>query len=361
MQHRWLALAVLIASVLCGAATSQAAEVAVVDSKLVVTAAGQVNDIIDVRPTPFGYEVYDARDDLTAGTGCGNLTPRLAYCGFLVVAVKVDGAAGDDLIGLWDMGLPVEVSGGDGADFIEGGLAADSVDGGRGNDGIVGGQGNDLLTAGEDNDVVRGGDGADTIKGGDGDDVLEGEGGDGNVLFGGAGRDLLRGGPRDDRLNGDQGDDALIGGGGADVFETGPGADEMFGVESRDELRCTSRDRFRGELNAPTTCTTLAPSIPRPTIWPPQQTARAADLPPADPKVLATIRRPGAAKRTTVCIVYPYFVPDVLVRVRTYTRGQRIIKRFKRVMDAHTCRSFRDPGPGKKAAYARARRRGDSF
>jgi len=361
MQHRVLAPAVLAATLLYGAAPSQAAEVAVRDSQLVVTAAGDVNDLIDIRPTVFGYEVYDARDDLTVGTGCGNRTPRLAYCGFLVVAVKVDGAAGNDLVGLWDVDLPVEVSGGDGDDFLEGGRAADSMDGGAGEDGIVGGEGNDLLTAGGDDDVVHGGDGADTIKGGDGDDVLAGDGGDGNVIFGGADRDLLRGGPGDDRLNGDEGDDALIGRGGADVFETGPGSDEMFGVETQDELRCTSRDRFRGELSGPTTCRTLAPAITRPTIWPPQASARAAALPPPDPRVSAKIRRPGAAKRTTVCIAYPYFVADVLVKVRTYTKGRHLIKKFKRVMDAATCRTFRNPGPGKKAAYARARRRGDSF
>lgn len=361
MQHWWLALAVSAAILLLGAAASPAAEVAIVDSELVVTAAGEVDDVIDVRPTPFGYEVYDARDDLTAGAGCGNRTPRLAYCGFLVVAVKVDGGAGRDLIGLWDVDLPVEVNGGEGDDFIESGRAADSVDGGLGNDGIVGGEGNDLLTAGGDDDVVHGGDGADTIKGGEGDDVLAGEGGEGNVIFGGADRDLLRGGPGDDRLNGDEGDDALIGRGGEDVFETGPGADEMFGVEARDEVRCTSRDRFRGELSGPTACRTLAPAISRPTVWPPQDSARTAALPPADPKVSAKIRRPGAARRTTVCIVYPYFVPDVLVKVRTYTKGGRLIKRFKRVMDASTCRTFRNPGPGKGATYARARRRGDSF
>ena len=257
MQHRWLAFAVLVAFVLCGAATSQAAEVAVVDSKLVVTAAGEVNDIIDVRPTPFGYEVYDGRDDLTAGIGCGNLTPRLAYCGFLVASVKVDGGAGNDLIGLWDVDLPVEMTGGDGNDFLEGGRVADSVSGGAGNDGIVGGEGNDLLTGGDGPDVVQGGQGTDNIQGGDGDDVLQGEGGDGNVVLGGEGRDLLRGGPLDDRLNGDKGEDALIGGGGDDVVETGPGSDEVFDVEARDDVRCSSGDRVRVRSGVRTACRTL--------------------------------------------------------------------------------------------------------
>ena len=359
MQHRWLALAVLAATLLLGAASSQAAEVSVVDSQLVVTASGDVNDVIDIRPTAFGYEVYDARDELTVGTGCGSPSPRLAYCGFLIVSVKVDGGAGNDLIGVWDVDLQVEISGGDGNDFLEGGGAADTVDGGAGKDGLVGGDGNDLLIAGGDADVIRGGDGADRLEGGDGEDVLEGEGGDSNVLFGGADRDLLRGGQGDDRLNGDAGDDALIAGEGDDVVETGPGSDDVFGVQARDDVRCTATDRVRVRPGVRTRCRTLAPVVRRPTVWPPRDSASAAALPPPDPRVSAKIRRPGAAKRTTVCIEYPYFVPDVLVRVRTYTRGQDLIKKFKRVMDASTCRSFRKPG--KKAAYARARRRGASF
>jgi Ca2+-binding RTX toxin-like protein len=358
MQHRWLALAVLAAFVLCGAATSQAAEVAVVDSKLVVTASGEVNDIIDVRPTPFGYEVYDAREDLTAGTGCGNLTPRIAYCGFLVVAVKVDGAAGNDLIGLWDVDLPVEVIGGEGNDFLEGGRVADSVSGGAGDDGIVGGEGNDLLTAGDGADVVQGGQGTDTIQGGEGDDVLEGDGGDGNIVLGGEGRDLLRGGPLDDRLNGDQGDDALLGGGGGDVVETGPGSDEVFDVEARDDVRCSSRDRVRVRSGVRTTCRTLPGVVRRPIIWPPLDSARAAQLPFPDARVKAKIRRPGAPKRTTVCIIYARWLSGVTVRVRILTRSGGLVKRFKRVMAASTCKSFRQPRPGRHADHARGRVRG---
>jgi Ca2+-binding RTX toxin-like protein len=355
MLHRWLAFAVLAATFLFGAAGSQAAEVAVVDSQLVVTGSGDVNDIIDIRPTAFGYEVYDARDEITVGPGCGTPTPGLAYCGFLVVSVKVDGGAGNDLIGLWDVDLPVEMIGGEGNDFLEGGRVADSVSGGAGDDGIVGGEGNDLLTAGDGADVVQGGQGTDTIQGGDGDDVLQGEGGDGNVVLGGEGRDLLRGGPLDDRLNGDRGDDALLGGGGDDVVETGPGSDEVFDVEARDDVRCSSTDRVRVRSGVQTTCRTLSRVIRRPVIWPPLESARAAQLPFPDPKVVAKIRRPGAAKRTSVCIKYARWVPGVTVRVRIFTRSGGLIKRFKRVMAAHDCKSFRKPRPGRHAHYARGR------
>jgi Ca2+-binding RTX toxin-like protein len=358
MLHRWLALAVMAATLLFGAAGSQAAEVAVVDSQLVVTGSGDVNDIIDIRPTAFGYEVHDARDEITVGPGCGTPTPRLAYCGFLIVSVKVDGGAGNDLIGLWDVDLPVEMIGGEGNDFLEGGRVADSVSGGAGDDGIVGGEGNDLLTAGDGADVVQGGQGTDTIQGGAGDDVLEGESGDGNVVLGGEGRDLLRGGPLDDRLNGDQGDDALLGGGGDDVVETGPGSDAVFDVEARDDVRCSSRDRVRVRSGVQTTCRTLSGVIRRPIVWPPLDSARAAALPFPDPRVKARIRRPGAPKRTTVCIDYARWVPGVTVRVRILTRSGGLVKRFSRVMAASTCKSFRRPRPGQHADHARGRVRG---
>jgi hypothetical protein len=360
MHRCWLTLAVSAAILPLGAASSRAADVAVIDETLVVTGSAEVNDRIDVRPTIVGYEVYDARDELVAGVGCGNASPNLAYCGFLLVGVKVDGGLGDDVVGLWDVALPVELSGGAGDDFLEGGGAADSVAGGAGEDTLVGGAGNDLVMGEEGDDVLRGGDGADTIKGAEGDDVLEAQGGEGNVLLGGADRDLLRGGPSDDRLNGDSGDDVLLAGGGENVLETGPGQDEVFGVGRGDELRCTSQDRVRGTKPPDAPCGTLAQAVPRPTVWPPQ-VARSAQIPAPDPRVRAFIRRPGAAKRTTVCIEFPYFVADVLVKVRTYTRGRHLIKRFKRVMDASTCRSFRSPGPGKRAVLARARRRGTSF
>ena len=361
-MQRWLVtLTVLGAILLGGAATSDAADVSVVDGALVVTGRDDVNDVIDVRPTPFGYEVYDARGGLEPGLGCGVRSVRLAYCGFLISRVEVDGGGGHDLIGVWDVNLPVELSGGDGRDFLEGGRAPDALDGGVGDDAMVGGEGNDVLAGGGGNDVLRGGKAADTIRGEAGADVLVAGSGDGNVLLGGDDPDLVRGGAGDDELDGQTGDDALLAGGGEDRIDTGLGSDLVFGVEVRDELRCTRGDRVRGKLSPRSTCRTLASGEGRPTIWPPQASARSAAIPPADPKVSAQVRRPGAAKRTSVCIYHSTFVPNVLVKVRTYTRKGKLLERFKKVMDANDCRSYRRPGPGRKATFARARRRGSSF
>jgi Ca2+-binding RTX toxin-like protein len=360
MQRSWFALVLVIAVLLVGAAESLAAEVSVVDGKLSVTGQDEIDDLIDIRPTPFSYEVYDGSDELVAGPGCGGASPHLVYCQLKVSAIAVDGGPGNDLIGLWDIEIPAELTGAEGNDFLEGGHAPDTVTGGIGDDTIIGGEGDDSLAAEEGSDFVRGGKDADTIKGGGGDDVLDGESGDGNVVVGGDGRDLIRGGPEDDRLVGDAGDDALLGGGGKDVFETGPGQDEVFGVELRDDLRCSDQDAFRGDQRGPAQCPQLGAEIARPTVWPPQDAADAARIPPADPKVSAHVRRPGSASRTSVCIRHPYFVADVLVTVRTYSRGGRLVNSFKRVMDASTCATFRHPGPGRTAVYARARR-GGSF
>jgi Ca2+-binding RTX toxin-like protein len=346
---------------LIGAASSHAAEVGVVDGRLTVTGSGEIDDVIDIRPTPFSYEVYDASDDVVAGLGCGRASRRLAYCDLMVSGIVVDGGPGNDLIGLWDIEIPVELNGAEGDDFLEGGHAADTVSGGMGGDTIDGGEGDDSLAAEEGSDVVRGGKGADEIRGGDGDDVLDGESGDGNLLVGGDGRDLLRGGPAGDSLSGDAGDDVLLGGGGEDVLETGAGQDEVFGVEPHDDLSCTPQDGFRGDQPGPTPCASLGAEVTRPTVWPPQDSASAARIPAADPRVVAKVRRPGSAKRTTVTIIYPYFVPDVLVTVRTYSRSGHLVNSFRRVMDANSSSTFRHPGPGRSAVYARARRRGGSF
>lgn len=109
--------------------------------------------------------------------------------------------------------IPVEVSGGDGADEFDGGRGAD---------------------------VLRGGLGADTIRGDDGADALDGEDGD-DTLDGAAGNDGLAGGPGSDRLTGGQGNDTVRGGDGndqldhnpeyaldgTDVYEGGGGSDEV--------------------------------------------------------------------------------------------------------------------------------------
>lgn len=349
-------------------AASPAAEVAVGDGRLVVR-GGDASDIVDIRPVGLAYEIYDARDELTAGPGCVSLTAQLAYCTSLVLGVDVAGGGGNDLIGVWDVALAVTADGGEGDDLLESGAGPDSLDGGPGNDALVGGGGDDRLAGDEGNDVLSGGGASDSLEGDLGDDVLSGGDGSRDILLGGLDRDLVRGGPGQDRLDGDQGDDAIIGGAGRDEVESGPGTDQIFEADGRrDTLRCGRHDRVRADPGErPTRCGRLAGRLRVPTVWPPQPasaqppTAQPAQLPPPDPKVRAIPRRRGSARRITVCIKHAFYVPHVPVKVRTFTRGRRLLKRFKTEGDAGRCRSRKRPGPGRDAFFARARLRGSPW
>jgi Ca2+-binding RTX toxin-like protein len=86
---------------------------------------------------------------------------------------------GDDFISFSfaPPGLPTEVYGGDGADWIEGyvisaGPLAQVLDGGSGNDRIDADMGNDVVRGGPGDDELEGGAGSDTVEGGDGNDLL---------------------------------------------------------------------------------------------------------------------------------------------------------------------------------------------
>ena len=122
----------------------------------------------------------------------------------------------------------VNITGGDGNDFLFGLNRMDNISGGKGNDIISGawswydnnGQPQylpgpyegDLLDGGDGVDYVAGGGGADTVIGGDGNDFLEG--GDANdSIRGDAGNDFLAGGSDADILSGGVDDDMLLGDG----------------------------------------------------------------------------------------------------------------------------------------------------
>ena len=80
--------------------SSPTAQVAVVDQRLTFTGDDDVDDIVDIQPSGLAYEIYDARDEVTAGQGCVSLTLRLAYCTSFVLEIEATGGDGDDLIGL---------------------------------------------------------------------------------------------------------------------------------------------------------------------------------------------------------------------------------------------------------------------
>ena len=347
---------------------ARAAEIAVTDNRLIFTGTGPVDDILDIRPLDFLYEVYDGAGGLEVGNGCLRRTEWLAYCTSLVTEVRVDAGPGNDLVGLWSVPVPIVATGSEGDDFIELGTGSDRAEGGPGDDGLVGGEGDDWLAGDAGNDVIAGQGGADTLQGDAGDDVLSAQGGTRNVLLGGTGADLVRGGPGRDRLAGDSGDDALVANGRRDDLDGGQGRDQLFAGE-RDRLECDWGDRVHGQTGEPQRLCGRTRSrrrsararSPGPQVWPPQpehgESALASPsvLPPPDPKVGAVVRRPGAATRTTICIHSQFWANNVKVRVRTYTGRGHLVKAFKTIVDAHTCRTVSHPAPGRDALSAKAR------
>ena len=137
--------------------------------------------------------------------------------------------------------MPVNLTGGDDATFLQGGALDDTLTGGAGNDTLAGLGGDDWLQAGQGAAHMNGGEGNDTLIGGAGNDSLIGGAGDdlliagegSNTLNGGAGNDTLVGAALDQDgndlggrnfLNGGDGDDLLVAGQG-DYLNGGAGSD----------------------------------------------------------------------------------------------------------------------------------------
>jgi Ca2+-binding RTX toxin-like protein len=178
------------------------------------------------------------------------LTPR---------KVVIDGAGGDDVIGLRSLfgDAPARIRGGEGDDRItvlnhpslikgDGGDDVIEVDQNGGDAGhtVFGGNGNDLIrTPGVADDIFHGGAGNDTLIGGGWEDddfsMMYGR----NAHFGGPGDDVLRGGPGPDTLLGGGGDDILKGGSGDDVLKGGGGVDRIVGGAGDDVMRVAKKEK----------------------------------------------------------------------------------------------------------------------
>jgi len=265
-------------------ATAGATVVELHDGMLAVADRGGVANVLDVKQLSLvEFEVSDAAGGLEPGVGCGLLSPQVARCAGNALSVRVDAGAGDDLIGLWDVPLPVQLHGGDGDDALAGGRGPDQLWGGEGDDSLSGNDGEDRVAAEAGGDFADGNAGADTVLGGDGDDILEGQRGDGDLVTGDDGRDLIAGGGGDDRLEGGAGDDTLIGGRGRDAIGTGLGNDEVFGGGGGvNKIDCRRGDRVRGQSGSlPAGCAPLPSSSEPPDTWPPEaaSVARAAQAP----------------------------------------------------------------------------------
>jgi hypothetical protein len=171
---------------------------------------------------------HDSGATLSAGSGCFQQAPNTVEC------TSPNGVRRASLV-LDDLGdilavsapLPVEASGGHGADVLFGGPLSDSLRGEGGKDNLEGLAGDDRLRGGGVRDRMLGGGGADRLEGGGGKDQLSG----------GAGRDLLLAGKGIDQLN--AGRDRL-----PDRLNCGPGIDFAF-IFKRDRARgCEFKKRF---------------------------------------------------------------------------------------------------------------------
>ncbi|MEO1678355.1 MAG: calcium-binding protein [Pseudomonadota bacterium] len=216
-----------------------------------------------------------------------------------VIALKLDGGDGDDLI-IGSDGEDV-IYGGDGNDILIGAKGNDEVFGGDGNDKMVwnNGDGSDRMVGGEGFDIVEvnGATGAGDIftvdagehpgsvefarenlgqfqldisetermriNGGGGDDEVTGsdglkgvvtlfvDGGAGNdTLTGGGDKDTIRGGEGDDLIDGGKGKDILAGRSGNDTFvwNQGDGSDEVRGGSGKDRLIVNASDYSADDL-----------------------------------------------------------------------------------------------------------------
>lgn len=123
-------------------------------------------------------------------------------------------------------GLPIEVFGGRGRDYINVGNSSKAI--------VYGEEGNDVLMGNDFDNVLDGGDGNDVLYGFGGNDVLFG-GANYDQLFGGQGRDIVFGGTGADKLNGDEGIDFLDGGLDSTpdtIYAKGDGSNDVLVQES---------------------------------------------------------------------------------------------------------------------------------
>ena len=141
-----------------------------------------------------------AADTVTVNGTSGNDTITVAGAG---TSVSVLGTAAEvDITNAEAANDKLTVNGGNGNDVISAaplpaGIIALTIDGGAGNDTITGSHGDDLLIGGDGNDLVVGGRGSDTAllgngndsfvwNPGDGSDIVEGQAGTDTLVFNGA-------------------------------------------------------------------------------------------------------------------------------------------------------------------------------
>ena len=174
----------------------------------------------------FVSTIDEAETYFLEGTGSANSdTVTVFGFGSLQIFEDVTTIVGDmgefdDTLAVSNLLLSIDISGGNGDDYLMGGENSDTLNGNAGNDVLAGEGGDDQLYGEDGNDLIEGGEGNDNIYGGNnsisdieselpGDELLGDAGND--FIDGGAGADFIDGGDDDDTLVGGDGDDLIIG------------------------------------------------------------------------------------------------------------------------------------------------------
>jgi hypothetical protein len=350
-------ISALLGALALDAVSARANEASVVDGQLRVVVDDGQGDVIDIWPEGLAHEVY-SQGGIDARSGCRAFTADWVRCDAQATKIVVDGGPGDDMIGAWDVHVPVEMRGGVGDDLLESGGAVDLLLGGDGVDALVAGDGDDVLAGGADDDFLEGQGAGDQLTGDSGDDVLVAGDSTGDRLLGDDGADLLRGGTGDGFLGGGAGDDTLVSGSGADELDPGSGTNTIFGVVAGDDVNCSSNDRARTRAGKRVKgCAPLPPSVSKPRAWPPRsQAASTATVRPNDPGIHSWVRRPGRATRYSVDVDSGR-TKYIKSCIRLYDfPGDRIKKFSKRVRVRHK-KSYTEPNIPASSHYVSVARK----
>jgi hypothetical protein len=343
-------LPVACAAALLSPVQAPAATVAVRQGLLEITTTAAGRNVIDVNPEGFAYRVYDSVDPVLSGEGCTQLSLNEAICGGMVMRIGVTGGDGGDLLGLWDVPVPVTVNGGAGDDLIETGTGADEVDAGPGDDAVQSAKGDDTVAGGDGGDRLDGGAGSDAIDGGADEDVIGGGPGDDPDLSGGAGADLVDGGEGDDELTGGEGDDALVATKGSDTVVTGTGNDQVFeGAKAPRSVSCSRRRRGRiGPRDV--RCQTFSASRrSAPAVWP-RPSSSSSEAQTAVVGFAAFVRLPGRASYVSVDVDAKY-KRKARVCIWLYDRDNAKLQRFPAKVRV-PLGTIKRPRPTRNAVFA---------
>lgn len=241
MSRRLRAVASVAA--LCGSsfvfvAPAEAWEAGSADGVLRIVAAPGESNRVDVDVSGGRIVVSDdAGAPTVLGPGCVDPDEEgVASCDPAgIVRIVVEAGDLDDVVGVGEIGVPVEVRGGDGNDALSTASGDDVLDGGAGNDTLDAGAGSDVLRGGAGDDQLSAGTGDDDVDGGDGVDAIDGDLGN-DHLVSGAGSDLIDAGAGDDLVDAGDGDDEVSGGDGGDVLVGAAGRDRITGDEGADRI-----------------------------------------------------------------------------------------------------------------------------